>query len=437
MDESQESPKKILAAKFFDKVAEIDQIANTALANSIDLKSELSQVQIDLKSLIESLQVNFDSGMQNVQTQINEVTNVVIEEQEIRKSETEALEQQIFAQEDQLQKDVKGKKAKTISAGSFSGNMRQKLRDTVKANPTAFGFLAGGMALTSLAGVFPQSADATDDKTGDKTDDKTGDGTGLIEENVGENAFGFGNPFNTDLGIGDDAFGFGSFNTDLGIGDDAFSFGINTYKNDDEEITKGINTYKKEDDEKITDKVEGKNQWWDFLDLFPNKKNDVSTEEFSETSTNYKKMGYNPLPIEGGSTYGDPDYNPNIATDVNSARKLVKDAKITNVKYMAGGLGGFIPGDGKGGSTYGNPDYDPYRLIKSPNTTDNNSNNEFVDGGTTVIEGGTEVVDGGTQYANNQRGEVRASTSLVKPTNSPVLAVKLSENNSIREFVVG
>ena len=432
MDESQESPKKILTAKFFDKVAEIDQIANTALANSIDLKSELSQVQIDLKSLIESLQVNFDSGIQNVQTQINEVTNVVVQEQEIRKSETEALEQQIFAQEDQLQKDVKGKKAKTISAGSFSGNMRKKLRDTVKANPTAFGFLAGGMALTSLAGVFPQSGDATSDKTGDKT----GDGTGLIEENVGENAFGFGNPFNTDLGIGDDAFGFGSFNTDLGIGDDAFGFGNTTTENNDEKIKEGINTYKKEgintykkeDDEKITDKVEGKNQWWDFLDLFPNKKNDVSTEESSESITraSYNPgLGYNPFGPEGGSTYGDPRY---VSTKKKSKHV---DLKI----FGAPGLG-YNPFGPEGGSTYGDPRYDPYSLIKSTNTTDNNSNNEVIDGGTTVIEGTTEVVDGGT-VGNNQRGEVRASTSLVKPTNSPVLAVKLSENNSIREFVVG
>ena len=61
---------------------------------------------------------------------------------------------------------------------------------------------------------------------------------------------------------------------------------------------------------------------------------------------------------------------------------------------------------------------------------------EVVDGGTTVIEGTTEVVDGGT-VVNNQRGEVRASTSLVKSTNSPVTAVKLSENNSIKELAVG
>ena len=77
-------------------------------------------------------------------------------------------------------------------------------------------------------------------------------------------------------------------------------------------------------------------------------------------------------------------------------------------------------------------------LTKTATVTDNNSNggDEVIDGGTTVIEGGTEVVDGGT-VGNNQRGEVRTSTSLVKSANSPVTAVKLSETNSIKELAIG
>ena len=108
----------------------------------------------------------------------------------------------------------------------------------------------------------------------------------------------------------------------------------------------------------------------------------------------------------------------------------------TNVSGMGLGLGGFIPGDGKGGSTYGDPDYDPYSAFKLTNTTDNNSNNEVIDGGTTVIEGGTEVVDGGT-VGNNQRGEVVAQVDIVKSANSPVIAIKLSESNSIKELAIG
>ena len=151
MAESQGSPRRILAAKFFDKVAEIDQIANTALSKSTAVQSELSRVQMDLRSLIESLQINFDSGMQNVQTQINEVTNVVIEEQEIRKSETEALQEQIFAQEDQLQKNVKGNKAKTISADSFSGRMNKGLKKAAKENAGMLGLLGAGAGLTAIS----------------------------------------------------------------------------------------------------------------------------------------------------------------------------------------------------------------------------------------------------------------------------------------------
>ena len=109
--EAQAKNAKIQAVRFFNEFKEVEKTANTALSNSISLQSELSTVQIDLKSLIESLQVNFDSGVQNIQNQINEVTNVVIQEQKTRKSETETLQEQIFAQEDQLQKDVKGKKA--------------------------------------------------------------------------------------------------------------------------------------------------------------------------------------------------------------------------------------------------------------------------------------------------------------------------------------
>ena len=68
--------------------------------------------------------------------------------------------------------------------------------------------------------------------------------------------------------------------------------------------------------------------------------------------------------------------------------------------------------------------------------SNNNSNNEVVDGGTTVIEGDTQVVDGGT-VGNNQRGEVMAQFDIVKSANSPVAAITISENNSIKELVIG
>jgi len=191
MDESQESTKTISAAKFFDKIEYVAQIANDALATSTALQSELSRVQIDLKSLIESLQVNFDSGVQNIQNQINEVTNVIIQEQDTRKSETEALEQQIFAQEDQLQKNVKGKKAKKVAPDAFAGKMRQKLREKAEKNSGILGAGLGlglGMGLMGGGNWFTNLLPENPFKNNDNKDDKDGDNnnTEFSEENPPE-----------------------------------------------------------------------------------------------------------------------------------------------------------------------------------------------------------------------------------------------------------
>ena len=445
MDESQESPKKILTAKFFDKVAEIDQVANTALANSIALQSELSTVQIDLKSLIESLQVNFDSGMQNVQTQINEVTNVVIEEQEIRKSETEALEQQIFAQEDQLQKDVKGNKAKTISAGSFSGNMRQKLRDTVKKNPTAFGFLAGGMVLTSLSGVFPQSGDkpknvrgigARNNKAGDETGDGTGDEPPMMLLPNGQV-----NPlWQERYGTSETAGDAGDANDGGGIlpeGDDKeMTKGINTYKNDDKEMTKGINTYKN-DDKEITEKKK-------FVKTVAFNDNEEAKEFKKEKIQIKNLLKYDPKDVVAASSKSYNEGGTGIAGFNEKTGKIEvmsHEELEAHKQAVLSTKAGYQP-DGSYTTYAANTVYsqsmgfDDGPILKENPYSNNNSNNEVVDGGTTVIEGTTEVVDGGT-VANNQRGEVRASTPIVKSANSPVTAVKLSESNSIKELAIG
>ena len=400
--EAQAKNAKIQAVNFFNDFKEVEKTANTALSNSISLQSELSTVQIDLKGLIESLQVNFDSGVQNIQNQINEVTNVIVQEQGTRKSETEALEQQIFAQEDQLQKDVKGKKAKKVAPDAFAGKMRQKLRDKAKENSGMLGLLGAGAGLASLGGgnwftnLLPENPFKNNDNKGDGNGENNNN-TQFSEENPPEGLrrvltglvdfvmFG-----TTDMDYRGDLFGNGEENTD-GDGEE-ITEGINTY-GDGEEITEGINTYGN------GDKVEGKNQWWDFLDLFPNNKKENNEQ-------------------------------------IIGANSGFRHVTTTNVSGMGLGLGGFIPGDGKGGSTYGDPNYDPYSAFKLTNTTDNNSNNEVIDGGTTVIEGGTEVVDGGT-VGNNQRGEVVAQVDIVKSANSPVTAVKLSESNSIKELAIG
>ena len=224
MDEEQPQ-KKITLNNFFEQIVEIDKVANAALTNSNMVQSQLNAVQLDLKRLVESLQVNFDSGVQTVQNQINEVTNVIVQEQTIKQSETDALEEQIFAQEDKLQKQVKGKKS-TSSDGNLIQKAMSSVKDKAKSNLLATGLFGASFLLAGLKGNRPESNKDKDKEKNNQEGDKSLGFTGFTEENVGDNAFGFGSPFDTDLGIGDDAFGFGSpFDTDLGIGDDAFGFG--------------------------------------------------------------------------------------------------------------------------------------------------------------------------------------------------------------------
>ena len=152
MDEEQPQ-KKITLNNFFEQIVEVNKVANAALTNSNNLRSQLNAVQLDLKRLVESLQVNFDSGVQNVQTQINEVTNVIVDDQRIKQSETDALEQQIFAQEDQLQKQVKGQKAKPTSS---DGNLLQRTASSIekkaKSNLLAAGLFGSSFLLAGLKG---------------------------------------------------------------------------------------------------------------------------------------------------------------------------------------------------------------------------------------------------------------------------------------------
>ena len=96
------------------------------------------------------MQVNFDSGVQNVQTQINEVTNVIVDDQRIKQSETDALEQQIFAQEDQLQKQVKGQKVKPTSS---DGNLIQRTVSSIE-NKSKSNLLRTGLFGTSFLAVL-------------------------------------------------------------------------------------------------------------------------------------------------------------------------------------------------------------------------------------------------------------------------------------------
>ena len=171
MDEDQPK-KKITLNNFFEQIVEIDKIANTALSNSNNLQSQLNAIQLDLARLIQSLQVNFDSGVQNVQTQINEVTNVIVDDQRMKRDEIESKQEQVFAEEDRLQKQ----KPRDLLMGPFdpsrvdteqiAGDVDKESKGNIPIIPA----LALGGALANLTGGAVEKSATSLDTTFNSTE---------------------------------------------------------------------------------------------------------------------------------------------------------------------------------------------------------------------------------------------------------------------------
>ena len=437
MDEEQPK-KKITLNNFFEQIVEIDKVANMALSNSNMVQSQLNAVQMDLKRLIESLQVNFDSGVQNVQNQINEVTNVIVQEQSIKKSETDALEEQVFAQEDQLQKQVKSKKIGESSFNLFKNVVDPSIQNQVRSNLLAIGLLGLG---GSVGGLINTLTDKDKNKDKNNQDDNKSLGfTGFTEENVGDDAFGFGSPFDTDLGIGDDAFGFGSpFDTDT-VGDNAFGFG----GFDSTEIIKNIIDEKSDDAsgkkqlllmlEKEGDRIENLFELNKTINMEKNVSSITAERNTVEEAINNLKFN------KKDNKFGGNDYLQKLIKDKNI--KINSNKGITPILNDISKIG-----DGELFDNIVNPrdkvqpdssysSYTTNTVYNQPMNFDDVSvsKNNVIDGGTTIIEGGTEVVN--EPVIGNQRGEVIADSPSLKTANSPVTAIALSESNSIKNLSI-
>ena len=415
MDEEQPK-KKITLNNFFEQIVEIDKVANAALTNSNMVQSQLNAVQLDLKRLVESLQVNFDSGVQNVQNQINEVTNVIVQEQTIKQSETDALEQQIFAEEDRLQKQVKGKKVTPTD-----GNLIQKAMSSVK-NRAKSNLLATGLFASSalLAGIKPPKSNEVKDKEKDNQDGDKGLGfTGFTEENVGDDAFGFGSPFDTDLGIRDNAFGFGSFDT-TEIIKNIIDEKNNNEKSGDVSVKQQLLLTLEERANEIDNEIKLNKE----LLLEKDVSSITAERKTIEEAINNLKLDKN------DNKFGGNDYLQKLK-NTTSIEPILNN--ISNIGD--GGLFDDIVNSredkinvGDDGFGYGNFDTDIFKI------NDDTSNN-VIDGGTTIIEGNNEVVNEDIG-AGQGRGEVVADISIVKSSNSPVSAVAIAEGNSLNHLTI-
>ena len=403
MDEEQPQ-KKITLSNFFEQIVEVNKVANAALTNSNNLRSQLNAVQLDLKRLVESLQVNFDSGVQNVQTQINEVTNVIVDDQRINQSETDALERQIFAQEDQLQKQVKGQKVKSTSSG---GNLLQRAASSIE-NKAKSNLLATGLFGASflLAGAKPKSDKGNfftnffkkkkkkEEKPVSKTNNnkklKTGETVKKIEKKI--------IPTNITNNI------------------------VNN------------NVVKEIIEEEKPNLVASTNNVPDDFNIEEHVANiQVSTP----TDEEYVPFKYeHPYDPENYQKSID-DMTAKIVADGGSKEEATKIATEFVMKEVDRRKEFLVEGK----------DYHP--LFKPPGSdkprptmeTVNKayelgvSLDSFKDGGTTIIEGGTEVVNENMD-SGQKRGEVVTDVPIVKSSNSPVSAVAIAEGNSLSNLAI-
>ena len=417
MDEEQPQ-KKITLNNFFEQIVEVNKVANAALTNSNNLRSQLNAVQLDLKRLVESLQVNFDSGVQNVQTQINEVTNVIVDDQRIKQSETDALEQQIFAQEDQLQKQTKGQKAKpTSSDGNLLQRAASSIQNKAKSNLLATGLFGASFLLAGLKGKKPES-DYEKNKKEKRSEVKS------------DNNFNF-LPSVKDLKEGLDTL------TLKPIFDQFFK---PKDVKENKEIDKQVDSYVKERKVPINkdltiDKSMVNNNV--VQEIVEKKKPDLVTrnnEEFNRKKRELiNRLKYDPREVvaaanksynEGGT--GIAGYNEETGKIEVTSKEELEAHKEAVLSTKAGKQ----PGGGY--STYAaNTVYSQFMGFDDGPVSKNN----VVDGGTTIIEGGTEVVNENVN-TGQKRGEVRVEQPIVKSSLSSVSVINIAEDNSVSNLSI-
>ena len=422
MDEEQPK-KKITLNNFFEQIVEIDKVANAALTNSNMVQSQLNAIQLDLKRLIESLQVNFDSGVQNVQTQINEVTNVIVQEQEIKKSETDALEEEIFAQEDRLQKQVKGKKA-TSSDGNLIQKAISSVENKAKSNLLAAGFFGSSFLLAGFKGLKPREKDYEKNRRRNRfknKDDQDGD------ENL--------DLYTEDKSQGDDTAVEGGYTisrenltTDQNIKLDNLQYG-NTFPAG----SFSIQNDKKISTNNITNNIVNNNV---IQEIVEKKKPDLvkrDNELFNKRKKELiNRLKYDPREViaaakksyeEGGT--GIAGYNEETGKIGVTSKEELQAEKEAVLSAKAG-----VQPDG-GYNTYAaNTVYSEFRGFD-----DGPVSNNVIDGGTTIIEGNNEVVNEDISSGQG-RGEVATDVSIVKSSNSPVSAVAIAEGNSLNNLTI-
>ena len=131
MDEDQPK-KKITLNNFFEQIVEIDKVAQTALTNSNNLELQFKSIQLDLTRLVQTL-----SAFDPIQTQLSQVTNIIVQNQIDRGLALDQKEKEVFAAEDKKQKTLESKKEdkkgiNELKEESLSDQIKNRLKESVK-----------------------------------------------------------------------------------------------------------------------------------------------------------------------------------------------------------------------------------------------------------------------------------------------------------------
>ena len=131
MDEDQPK-KKITLNNFFEQIVEIDKVAQTALTNSNNLELQFKSIQLDLTRLVQTL-----SAFDPIQTQLSQVTNIIVQNQIDRGLALDQKEKEVFAAEDKKQKTIESKKEDKkgideLKEESLSDQIKNRLKESVK-----------------------------------------------------------------------------------------------------------------------------------------------------------------------------------------------------------------------------------------------------------------------------------------------------------------
>ena len=131
MDEDQPK-KKITLKNFYEQIVEIDKVAQTALTNSNNLELQFKSIQLDLTRLVQTL-----SAFDPIQTQLSQVTNIIVQNQIDRGLALDQKEKEVFAAEDKKQKTIESEKEDKkgideLKEESLSDQVKNRLKESVK-----------------------------------------------------------------------------------------------------------------------------------------------------------------------------------------------------------------------------------------------------------------------------------------------------------------